>query len=94
MSIIARTARWACAACVGLAMASGAWAQAGQPPIRIGSTLALTGPLAATSLIDKVVGDIYVQQLNKRGGRSVHRSSGSSRTTSPSPTSRAPSTSN
>ena len=40
----------------------------GQPPIRIGSTLALTGPLAATSLIHKVVGEIYVEQLNKRGG--------------------------
>lgn len=46
-----------------------AWAQApsGQP-IRIGSTLALTGPLSATALTHKLVGEIYVEQLNKRGG--------------------------
>jgi ABC-type branched-subunit amino acid transport system substrate-binding protein len=68
MSIIARMARWAGAACVGLAIASGASAQGAKPPIRIGSTLALTGPLAATSLIHKVVGEIYVDQLNQRGG--------------------------
>ena len=46
----------------------GAFAQGAQPPIRIGSTLALTGPLAATGLVHKVVGEIYVEQLNKRGG--------------------------
>ncbi|CAG0995492.1 Leu/Ile/Val-binding protein [Burkholderiales bacterium] len=45
-----------------------ALAQGAQPPIRIGSTLALTGPLASTSLVHKVVGEIYVEQLNKRGG--------------------------
>jgi ABC-type branched-subunit amino acid transport system substrate-binding protein len=51
------------------ALALPAWAQApaGQP-IRIGSTLALTGPLSATALTHKLVGDIYVEQLNKRGG--------------------------
>lgn len=38
------------------------------PPIRIGSTLALTGPLAATAQIHKIVGEIYVEQANKRGG--------------------------
>lgn len=37
-------------------------------PIRIGSTLALTGPLSATALTHKLVGEIYVEQLNKRGG--------------------------
>jgi ABC-type branched-subunit amino acid transport system substrate-binding protein len=37
-------------------------------PIRIGSTLALTGPLSATALVHKLVGEIYVEQLNKRGG--------------------------
>jgi branched-chain amino acid transport system substrate-binding protein len=47
---------------------SGAVAQGTQAPIRIGSTLALTGPLAATSLVHKVVGEIYVEELNKRGG--------------------------
>jgi branched-chain amino acid transport system substrate-binding protein len=40
---------------------------AGQP-IRIGSTLALTGPLSATALTHKLVGEIYVEHLNKRGG--------------------------
>ncbi|MDB5881076.1 MAG: transporter substrate-binding protein [Ramlibacter sp.] len=43
-------------------------AAAQQPPIRIGSTLALTGPLAATALTHKLVGEIYVEQLNARGG--------------------------
>jgi hypothetical protein len=42
-------------------------AQSG-PPVRIGSTLALTGPLSATALTHKLVGEIYVEQLNKRGG--------------------------
>jgi branched-chain amino acid transport system substrate-binding protein len=51
----------------GLAAASGlAHAQPG--PIRIGSTLALTGPLAATAQIHKIVGEIYIEQANKRGG--------------------------
>src|SRR5439155_8259064 len=43
-------------------------AGAADPPIRIGSTLALTGPLASTALIHQLVGDIYVEQLNRRGG--------------------------
>ena len=38
------------------------------PPIRIGSTLALTGPLSATALTHKLVGEIYVEQINARGG--------------------------
>src|SRR5512140_2407376 len=37
-------------------------------PVRIGSTLALTGPLSQTALTHKLVGEIYVEQLNKRGG--------------------------
>ena len=51
----------------GLAAASGI-AQAQPAPIRIGSTLALTGPLAATAQIHKIVGEIYVEQVNMRGG--------------------------
>ena len=43
-----------------------AWSQ--QQPIRIGSTLALTGPLSATAQVHKLVGEIYVDDLNKRGG--------------------------
>ena len=38
------------------------------PPIRIGSTLALTGPLAPTALIHKIAGEIYVEQLNRGNG--------------------------
>lgn len=49
------------------ALALPAFAQ-GSGPIRIGSTLALTGPLSATALTHKLVGEIYVEQLNKRGG--------------------------
>src|SRR5262250_757017 len=59
---------WIGIACTALLLVSGAHAQGTQPPIRIGSTLALTGPLAATGLVHKVVGEIYVEQLNKRGG--------------------------
>jgi ABC-type branched-subunit amino acid transport system substrate-binding protein len=42
------------------------WGQ--QPPVRIGSTLALTGPLSATAQVHKLVGEIYVDELNARGG--------------------------
>jgi ABC-type branched-subunit amino acid transport system substrate-binding protein len=52
----------------GLAGAAGlTFGQAGQP-VRIGSTLALTGPLSSTAQIHRLVGEIYVEQLNKRGG--------------------------
>src|SRR3982751_3133316 len=51
-----------------LAVAPAARAQGTQPPVRIGSTLALTGPLSATALTHKLVGEIYVDQMNKRGG--------------------------
>lgn len=37
-------------------------------PVRIGSTLALTGPLSATAMTHKLVGEIYMEQLNARGG--------------------------
>jgi len=37
-------------------------------PIRIGSTLALTGPLSSTAQVHRLVGELYVEQLNKRGG--------------------------
>jgi branched-chain amino acid transport system substrate-binding protein len=48
-----------------LAMPAAAQAPA---PLRIGSTLALTGPLATTALTHKLAGEIYVEQLNARGG--------------------------
>lgn len=54
-----------------IAFLFGGPAAAQQPqgqPIRIGSTLSLTGPLAQTSIIHKLAGDIFVDDLNKRGG--------------------------
>jgi ABC-type branched-subunit amino acid transport system substrate-binding protein len=55
---------------VGAAVATLSGLALGQPaqPIRIGSTLALTGPLAATAQVHKLVGEIYVEEANKRGG--------------------------
>ena len=56
-------------AAVSVALASApAAAQTSGPPIKIGSTLALTGPLSATALIHKIAGEIYVEQLNKKNG--------------------------
>ena len=46
---------------VGLAAPAG-------PPVRVGSTLALTGPLAATALVHKITGEIYVEELNRKNG--------------------------
>jgi branched-chain amino acid transport system substrate-binding protein len=37
-------------------------------PVRIGGTLGLTGPVAATALIHKIVGEIYVERLNRATG--------------------------
>ena len=36
------------------------------PPVRIGSTLALTGPLGSTTIIYKITGEIYLEQLNRK----------------------------
>jgi ABC-type branched-subunit amino acid transport system substrate-binding protein len=55
------------ASVAGLAGAAGLARAQGQP-IRIGSTLALTGPLSATAQIHRIVGEIYVEQVNARGG--------------------------
>ncbi|HZT62078.1 MAG TPA: amino acid ABC transporter substrate-binding protein [Burkholderiales bacterium] len=49
-----------------LALPAGLRAQG--KPIRIGSTLPLTGPLASLAIIHKVTGEICVENLNKRGG--------------------------
>ena len=38
------------------------------PPIRVGGSLALTGPLAATALVHKIVGEMYVDELNRKNG--------------------------
>ena len=60
-SLLTATAAGAAALVAPASFAQGA-------PIRIGSTLALTGPLSATGLTHKLVGDIYIEQLNARGG--------------------------
>jgi ABC-type branched-subunit amino acid transport system substrate-binding protein len=49
-------------------MALPPFARAQGKPIRIGSTLPLTGPLASLAIIHKVTAEIYVDDLNKRGG--------------------------
>jgi len=45
-----------------------AFAETKGAPVRVGSTLALTGPLSATAMVHKIVGEIYVEQLNKGNG--------------------------
>jgi ABC-type branched-subunit amino acid transport system substrate-binding protein len=42
------------------------------PPVRVGSSLALTGPLAATALVHKITGEIYVEELNRKNGLLGH----------------------
>src|SRR2546426_11127990 len=37
-------------------------------PVRIGGTLALTGPLASTALLHKIAGEIYIDEMNRGGG--------------------------
>ena len=51
-----------------LAFAAAAIGAPSGPPIRIGGTLALTGPLAPTALLHKIAGEIYVEELNKANG--------------------------
>jgi branched-chain amino acid transport system substrate-binding protein len=60
--------RGALAALVALALAGPAPAAPSGPPVRIGGTLALTGPLAPTALIHKIAGEIYVEELNRGNG--------------------------
>ncbi len=37
-------------------------------PIRVGSSLSLTGPLSGTAALHRLAGEIFVEQLNKKGG--------------------------
>src|SRR5213593_4928213 len=60
--------RGALAALVFLTFAAAALAAPAGPPIRIGGTLALTGPLAPTALLHKIAGEVYVEELNKANG--------------------------
>jgi branched-chain amino acid transport system substrate-binding protein len=71
MTISLSKSRCLAAALVGLlalAAVGGAAAAPSGAPIRIGSTLALTGPLAPTGLVHKIAGEIYVEELNKANG--------------------------
>ena len=70
------------------------WLHAQTKPIRVGSTLSLTGPLAGTAVMHKIAGDIFIEQLNKRGGLLGRPVEWVSRTTSPNPTLHALCTSN
>ena len=47
---------------------SAGFAQPADAPVKIGSTLALTGPLAQTGLIHKIAGDAFVAETNRAGG--------------------------
>jgi branched-chain amino acid transport system substrate-binding protein len=37
-------------------------------PVRIGSTLGLTGPVAAVAIVHKIAGEVYVERLNRGNG--------------------------
>jgi branched-chain amino acid transport system substrate-binding protein len=68
MNVVARTIAALVASCILAAVSGAALAAPSGKPIRIGSTLALTGPLAATGQVHKIVGEIYVEQLNAKNG--------------------------
>jgi branched-chain amino acid transport system substrate-binding protein len=51
-----------------LLIVSGAGAAPSGQPIRIGGTLALTGPLGPTALLHKIAGEVYIDELNKGNG--------------------------
>src|SRR5947199_3904026 len=51
-----------------VAFVLGAVAAPSGSPIKIGGTLALTGPLAATALLHKITAEIYVEELNRGNG--------------------------
>ncbi len=58
----------AMAVALALGLAAPAGAVPSGPPVRIGSTLALTGPLAATALLHKIAGEIYIDEMNRGHG--------------------------
>jgi branched-chain amino acid transport system substrate-binding protein len=51
-----------------LALATTVAAAPSGTPVRIGGTLALTGPLGPTALLHKIAGEVYVDELNKGTG--------------------------
>ena len=54
--------------CAALVWSAATMAAPSGTPIKVGGTLALTGPLSATAMIHKLVGEIYVEELNKKNG--------------------------
>ena len=60
--------RGAMIAIVLLALATTVAAAPSGTPVRIGGTLALTGPLGPTALLHKIAGEVYVDELNKGTG--------------------------
>jgi ABC-type branched-subunit amino acid transport system substrate-binding protein len=68
MNVVARRAAVVVATIAFAVLGTAALAAPSGKPIRIGSTLALTGPLAATGQVHKIVGEIYVDQLNAKNG--------------------------
>ena len=56
------------AALLTLALVATTGAAPSGPPIRIGGTLALTGPLAPTALLHKIAAEVYIEELNRGNG--------------------------
>src|SRR5688572_10219188 len=70
MIALLRSARSATvlAALLTLALVATTGAAPSGPPIRIGGTLALTGPLAPTALLHKIAAEVYIEELNRGNG--------------------------
>ncbi|MEY3653922.1 MAG: hypothetical protein RL739_2092, partial [Pseudomonadota bacterium] len=63
--------RWGAALAAAASLCAAMWAapaMAQTTPIKVGGSLALTGPLSASAVMQKIAGEIYLEQLNKRGG--------------------------
>ena len=68
-SALQRRSFVAAAGCAALALGLPSLAQqASAPPLRIGGTLPLTGPLAGVGMIHKIAGEVFIEATNKRGG--------------------------
>lgn len=63
---LTRRALLASATLLALSLGASAWAQ--DAPIRVGGTLPLTGPLAGVGAIHKLAAEVFVEQVNARGG--------------------------
>src|SRR5258706_2423320 len=62
MTFITRAAALAAAWLLGVSVVQA------QQPVRIGSTLSLTGPLGPTATIHKVAGEVWIDEINRKGG--------------------------